>query len=131
MPLMKLVFTFLLFVLVTSTNGQLINIKTSVYFDTDSFLLVKEHYPKLDRLADTAKKLNIKGILLRGNTDADADSLYNIRLSAKRSSSVKQYLLQKGIIDTLIHIDYYGENKPVADNASDMGKQKTSVLILY
>ncbi len=124
MPLMKLVFTFLLFVLVTSTNGQLINIKTSIYFDTDSFTLTTEHYPKLDKFADTAQKLNIKGLLLRGNTDADADSLYNIRLSAKRSNSVKKYLLQKGIIDTLIHIDYYGENKPIADNASDKGKQK-------
>lgn len=121
---MRGVFLLLALILSAISSAQIISIKTSIYFDTDSFLIVKEHYSKLDQFADTAKKLLIKSILLRGNTDADADSLYNIQLSEKRVSSVKQYLLQKGIIDSLIQVDYNGENKPIADNITDNGKQK-------
>lgn len=121
---MRGVVLFLALTIGLVAKAQQINIKTSIYFDTDSFSLINEHYQKLLRFVDTAKKLDIKGILVRGNTDADADSMYNIHLSAKRSNSVKKYLLQNGITDTLIHIDYYGENKPIADNNSDEGKQK-------
>lgn len=121
---MRGLFLLLALILSVTANTQIIRIKTSIYFDTDSFLLAKEHYPTLDKFADTAKKLIIKGILLHGNTDADADSLYNIRLSEKRASSVKQYLIQEGIPDSLIQVDYNGENKPITDNTTGKGKQK-------
>lgn len=107
-----------------SANAQLINIRTSVYFESDSSFVKKKYQNRLAKLTDTAKKLTIKGILLRGNTDADGDSLYNIRLSKKRVLAVKKHLVKAGIDDTLIHLDFYGENKPISDNNTDKGKQK-------
>lgn len=117
-----IVFLFLLFTY--TTNAQLVNIKTRIYFGTDSSVVLDKYNKRLSKFSDTAKKLTIKGILLRGNTDADADSLYNIRLSKKRVLAVRNILVKTGISDTLIHFDYYGENKPIADNESDKGKQK-------
>lgn len=114
-------FFFLCFV---TAHSQLINIKTSVYFETDSFAITPDFEKRLNSFADTAQKLAIRGILLRGNTDSDADSLYNIRLSEKRVVTVKKYLVSKGITDTLIHFDFYGENKPIADNETEKGKQR-------
>jgi hypothetical protein len=121
---MRYVFIFLAVLVTVCAEAQQVNIKTSIYFDTDSFNLTTEHHKRLNKLADTIKKLNVQGILLRGNTDADADSLYNIRLSAKRVNSVKNYLATKNIDTSKCKLDYYGENKPIADNGTDIGKKK-------
>lgn len=115
---------FALFLSTTALLAQQSTIKTSIYFEVDTFTLSNEHQKRLDKVTDTLKKLNIQEIVLRGNTDADADSAYNIRLSIKRVTSVKNYLAAKGIDLSKIKTDYYGENKPIADNKTETGKQK-------
>jgi hypothetical protein len=122
--MMRFLITLLVFLGCATANAQLINIKTSVYFGSDSSKVPSKYKSRISSFADTAKKLSIKGILLRGNTDADADSLYNIRLSKKRVLAVKELLTKAGITDTLIHFDFYGENKPIANNETEKGKQR-------
>jgi hypothetical protein len=98
--------------------------KTSVYFDNDKYVLRKDAKKALDNLFDTLQNVSLLKITLKGNTDNSADSLYNIKLSQNRTETVKNYLLTKGIDPKIIATDYFGENKPIAPNESDDGKQK-------
>jgi outer membrane protein OmpA-like peptidoglycan-associated protein len=44
-------------------------------------------------------------------------------LSAQRAGSVESYLIAQGISTSRISINGYGESDPVADNATDAGRQ--------
>ncbi len=109
-------------------------LKTSIYFETDKYLLTPEHLLILDNLiADVSGKQIIK-VVIRGNTDADADSLYNLKLSEKRATGVADYLSEKGLDKAKFVKDYYGENKPKSTNSNEVGKQqnrRVDIIITY
>lgn len=107
-----------------AAGAQNVTLRTYLYYGIDSFELTQDHYKRLDKLADTIKKLELRGIMLRGNTDADADSVYNMRLSFRRVTEVKKYLNKLDIDTSLIKYNYYGETKPIGNNETDEGKQK-------
>jgi len=129
---------YLCLILITSLSVSAIAqnpyLKTSIYFETDKYLLTPEHLPILDNLiADLSGKQIIK-VVIRGNTDADADSLYNLKLSEKRATSVSDYLSEKGLDKTKFVKDYYGENKPKSTNSNEVGKQqnrRVDIIITY
>lgn len=49
---------------------------------------------------------------------------YNIRLSQRRAQSVTNYLIKKGIPKSRLVAKGYGEEKPIAINDTDQGRQK-------
>jgi outer membrane protein OmpA-like peptidoglycan-associated protein/tetratricopeptide (TPR) repeat protein len=49
---------------------------------------------------------------------------YNNRLSQRRANSVTNYLIKKGIAKSRLVAKGYGEEKPIATNATDDGRQK-------
>jgi len=63
-------------------------------------------------------------LIISGHTDSDASADYNFSLSAKRSQSVRDYLIKMGIPKSRLIMDFYGESIPIAPNDSDINKQK-------
>ena len=61
---------------------------------------------------------------IEGHTDSVGADDFNLTLSQKRSDSVKQYLIGKGILDTRLTAVGFGETKPVASNKTSLGKAK-------
>jgi outer membrane protein OmpA-like peptidoglycan-associated protein len=61
-------------------------------------------------------------ISLDGFTDATASSEYNLALSKRRATAVKNYLVSKGIKASRITSNAHGEENPIADNATPEGK---------
>lgn len=123
-----------LILFINRLNAQQIFIKKSIYFETAKHELLLESKQTIDNLLDSLSEYQIKKIIIRGNTDNIGDSLYNIKLSERRTNSTRIYLLQKGIIDSIIKTDRFGENKPIADNLSDKGKQtnrRVDLLVYY
>lgn len=109
-------------------------VKTSVYFDTDKFNLREESKQTIDNILDTLLDFNIVKITIIGNTDNDADSLYNVKLSENRSESVKNYLIKNGFNEKIIKSNYFGEEKPIAPNDDDEGKQmnrRVDIVFIY
>jgi len=61
---------------------------------------------------------------IAGHTDSVGDVDYNVKLSKRRASSVKQYLIKKGIDPSKVVTKGYGLTEPVADNETEEGRAK-------
>ena len=119
---------------VFNVTGQTKTTKTSVYFPKDKYALTGEQTEIADTLIAFLRGKEIVRISIKGNTDSDADSLYNLELSRKRAISIKEYFEQKGIPSDVFKTDFYGEAKPIAPNISDEGKQKNrrvDIVVVY
>ena len=117
---------FILLFLLMGSQGysQLLTIRKSVYFETDKYQITAEYTLILQKLIDSLGINNISRVNIRGNTDNVYDSLYNISLSKNRAYSARKFFIEQKIDSSLIHIEYFGKNKPLAPNTTDLGKQK-------
>jgi OOP family OmpA-OmpF porin len=59
-----------------------------------------------------------------GHTDNSGQPAYNKQLSEKRALSVYNYLVEKGIDKNRLMPIGYGQTKPLADNATEEGRQQ-------
>jgi outer membrane protein OmpA-like peptidoglycan-associated protein len=111
--------------LVVITDAKL-EIKDRVYFKTGKDVIESKSFPLLDNIAAVLKSHpEIKVIRVEGHTDNVGDAAKNKDLSQRRAASVKKYLVEKGGIDAArLEPVGYGQEKPVADNATDDGKQQ-------
>ena len=98
-------------------------IKRSIYFDSDKSNIRTSELSTLKEVIDSFSKVKDYAFQLSGNTDADGSDTYNIALSDKRVEAIKSFLLSKGIETSKIKAVAQGENKPIADNQTEKGKQ--------
>lgn len=79
------------------------------------------------RLLDTYAQV-LKGGLksatlqVRGHTDNVGNAAYNRELSERRANAVRDYLQQQGVAAQRLHITGFGEDKPIASNATETGR---------
>ena len=97
-------------------------IQWDINFAFDQASLSKKEEQQLDSLIQAHP--HIEGIKLTGHTDERGNVDYNMELSRKRMESVRVFLNQLGIADTLIEAAYFGESMPRASNADESGRQK-------
>lgn len=100
------------------------NLKETVLFDYDKFFLTDNAKSKLEAVVSKLEVSQLKLVELNGNTDADGHSKYNITLSKNRANEVLNYLVSQGIPGEKIQLKFDGENKPIAENANETGKQQ-------
>lgn len=78
----------------------------------------------LDRVAQ-ALAAHDDGVLdIAAHTDSVGTRSNNQRLSARRARAVRQYLLLRGADPARLFASGYGEAQPLADNASELGRQR-------
>jgi outer membrane protein OmpA-like peptidoglycan-associated protein len=106
-------------------EGELlaITLKGDVTFDLDSDVVRPGLYNELDRIAQIMVKYPQTSIMVAGHTDSTGSETYNQQLSERRALSVKRLLVQRGVLDSRIHIMGFGENQPIATNATAEGRQ--------
>jgi outer membrane protein OmpA-like peptidoglycan-associated protein len=78
-------------------------------------------------LADFAKYLQENPTMLveiRGHTDDVGDAGKNKSLSAERAFEVLNYLVGAGVNSKQLSYQGFGEEKPIADNATEVGRMK-------
>jgi OmpA family len=108
--------------------------RAEAYFDTDKSVLTTASQTTLNDVAERLKGFSTYQIVLKGNTDADGKDDYNQKLSIRRTQSVFEYLLSKGISASAISTAALGEKQPIADNLSASGKQanrRVDILVNY
>lgn len=105
-------------------EGILITFDSGLLFGVDSYQLNQNTRSNLNQLSDILAKYEDTDILIEGHTDNTGTEDHNQTLSENRAKSVSGYLIQRGVVFNRFTTVGYGENQPVADNATAAGRQE-------
>jgi len=95
-----------------------------VLFETAKWTILAHAYPVLDDVVLVMKNNPSLKLEIQGHTDSVASKPYNQKLSEKRASAVRTYLVQKGIASERLSVVGFGLTVPAADNATAEGRAK-------
>ncbi len=104
------------------SQGCAVGFTMHVNFATNSARIESKDTPYIDKLAAFMKEHPQTKVRLEGYTDSDGSAAYNLKLSAKRAEAVKKELIARGIAASRITTKAYGEENPIASNATPEGK---------
>ena len=71
----------------------------------------------------TAPGVNYSNVLVEGHTCSIGPADYNQGLSERRARSVAEELIRQGVRPEAIRVAGYGMDRPIADNATEEGRQ--------
>ena len=94
----------------------------TIYFVRDSNELRPSETAKLDKVVETISQQPEAKLILNGYTDAVGSSDYNIMIAESRASSIKLYLIAKGVNPLQITVVGKGARDFVATNDSEEGR---------
>ena len=99
--------------------------RTLIYFDygNNNRKDAQKNDTYLSNVAERVKKSGEK-IQLTGHTDNRSSDASNMRLGQKRADAIKQILVSKGVPAKNITASSQGENKPIATNETEAGRQQ-------
>lgn len=109
--------------LIPIETGSIVRLN-NIFFDTGKAELRPESAPELDRMVTTMNENPKLVIELGGHTDNVGGNELNQKLSQDRADSVREYFISKGIEPDRVASKGFGENKPVATNDTDEGRQQ-------
>jgi len=95
----------------------------NIYFETDSFRILSESEPELQKLISFLEINSELEIEIQGHTDNTGSNSKNKQLSQLRANSVAQYLNNAGISSNRLIASGLGEQKPVASNDTPKGRE--------
>jgi len=96
-----------------------------VHFDYKSATVKESYYQTLSLITQWMQKVSNPEIILSSHTDNIGSQMYNLNLSNQRAESVIHYLNTRFQIPISQMKSYsFGELHPVADNQTEIGRQK-------
>ncbi len=96
-----------------------------VYFDTAKYVVKKEYYPEIEKLAAYLNRYPNVNAEIQGHTDNVGNPKMNITLSQKRANAVMDVLVKKyNINPARLSAKGYGQEKPIASNETREGREK-------
>jgi outer membrane protein OmpA-like peptidoglycan-associated protein len=104
-------------------EGILVTFDSGLLFDFDSDVLREPARANLRELAQSFTRYPDTDLMIVGHTDAQGDDAYNLRLSDRRAASAATYLASQGVPRARIRTAGRGEGEPVAENATETGRQ--------
>lgn len=93
-----------------------------VNFANNSAQLKANSTAILDEMAITLKRYPDLKVEIAGHTDSSGSNELNASLSQRRAEAVRKYLIDKGVNAGNLTAKGYGEDKPVASNATREGR---------
>ncbi len=94
----------------------------TIYFNRDSNELLPAETLKLDKLAETLSRQPQMQLTLNGYSDAVGSADYNLMVSESRASSIKAYLVARGVDPHRIAVVGKGARDFAAGNDSEEGR---------
>ena len=99
-------------------------IGSKIFFENASAKLKVASLSQLDELTKILNRYEGANLTIEGHTDSNGSDAYNQDLSQKRTESVRDYLIKKGISPSRLTGIGYGESRPIADNKTSLGRAK-------
>ncbi|WP_355662178.1 OmpA family protein [Halomonas salifodinae] len=98
-------------------------LSSEVNFAFDSAELTSAARATLDDVAQrlTRSSPDVR-VHIAGHTDSMGSAQYNLGLSQRRADSVRDYLISRGVEGSRLVARGFGEERPVASNATDAGR---------
>ena len=103
-------------------------------FAVDRAELTEKAKATLDSIYNACLKLDDAKLQLAGYTSSPASEEYNLELSLKRVTAVKDYFVKKGFKEDFIYAEAFGEMNPVASNDTEAGRaqnRRTEIKVAY
>jgi OmpA-OmpF porin, OOP family len=95
----------------------------NIFFDFNQYTLKDKSRTELEKVTRFLKENPTVRVEIGGHTDNVGTVSYNQQLSEKRAQAVNEYLKQNGIEAKRLIAKGYGQERPVADNKTEEGKQ--------
>ncbi len=96
----------------------------NVQFETGKDAIKASSEKTMGEIADVLTRNAAYHLLVEGHTDNVGDDAKNLDLSRRRALACVKNLLEKGIAETRMRAEGFGETKPVADNKTASGRAK-------
>ncbi len=107
--------------IISTTDCNTIDLK--VNFKTNSSIIETLSFSRIQEFADFMNSNTSANAEIAGYTDSRGDDAYNKALSQRRAKAVYAQLIKDGVAQNrLTHIGY-GEENPVATNATKAGQR--------
>ena len=105
-------------------TAKKIEIKQTVYFDTNKTRIKPVSYSLLNEVAQALKDNPKISIQVEGHTDSRGRNAKNLRLSQGRAESVRTYLAAQGVEESRMSAKGFGEEIPLSDNRTSAGREQ-------
>ncbi len=99
---------------ITQLEDNKSQIGETVYFEVDESGISTDMMVVLDAQIAYLKESGNQRITIEGHTDEQGTREYNLGLGAKRSNSVKSYMISQGVSEDRIEVVTYGKERPTA-----------------
>lgn len=115
-----------------SVQDFAVNVGDRVFFESDQTDLSQTAQATLDKQARWLNQYGRYAFTIEGHADERGTREYNFALGARRSESVKSYLIAKGIPAGRIRTISYGKERPVAtcNDISCWSQNRRAVTVL-
>ena len=101
-----------------------------VHFDVDKWDIKPQDYAELDKVLAVINANSEAVAVVEGHTDTSYTEKYNMALSLRRASAVKNYLVSKGVAPDRLPVVAVGETQPMMNGAIEDKKKSRRVVIL-
>ena len=97
---------------------------SNITFDTDSAVFKPVFNNILTSVAKVINEFDKTKVQVIGYTDNTGSAAYNDKLSMQRARAVANYLKLRGVSAARLMVYGYGENNPIASNATAAGREQ-------
>lgn len=105
-------------------DDLLVTFSSDNQFEIGSFTFNPAAQQDVGRLGQVLAEYDKTNILVAGHTDSTGSEELNQTLSERRAGAIKNILLAQGVAAERLTIVGFGESAPIADNATDYGRQQ-------
>lgn len=116
----------------TSTTVQEVSVPDRVYFGFDKYNINSDSVEILNLQTNWLKTDASVNVVVEGHCDERGTREYNLALGERRATSVKNYLVKKGIAANRIKTVSYGKERPifVGTGESVWSKNRVAVTVV-
>jgi outer membrane protein OmpA-like peptidoglycan-associated protein len=93
-----------------------------ILFESQSNILTPESLDTLDKIAGILIRFPDSNVAIEGHTDSTGTNEENLQLSLLRATTVRDYLIEKGVSVYNLRALGFGEEVPIANNQTAEGR---------